>query len=782
MTVENISIDVKTNADRAANKLNSLSVALGKVSSAASGLSNGNMTALANAVTSLSQSHVSVAIFNSLATGITRLGEALKTVTPEDANVLDKIATSLAKLQGVDLKGFGSAIGAARRVSAAQAEQTPISAELQGFIESATQIDVLEAKLVSLRIAMQDAFDAGNIDKAYSIRGQIIQVEAAIDKAANGANRAKHSLRSVGDAAKKATSGVKGLFASLKRIAMYRLLRTVLKAISQAFKEGLTNAYFFSRTINGTLAKSLDSLSTKALTMKNQLGAALGGLLESITPLLLKLIDLATKAAQALSAFFAAISGGQYLVANEVAQSWDKATGAANKYKNTVLGFDELNRLDDSSGYGAGVSDMFVVGVLPPWAQRIKDFLDSDLAAKLKLNFKDILLNWGKKLTGKQIAKKVITGLAALCGATAGFLIGGVPGAIVGTLIGASLGVLFSSFLFDNDGVLSKEEVLKLVCTAAGALAGGALGFVVGGVAGAAIGVLVGAGLGVTISTMIFGEDGEQKDKVLKTLIVAMSALAGGVIGFMVGGPLGAVIGATVGAGVSLEIVNAAFAGAGDRKEMLTRTVVSVLLALAGGAIGFAVGGPLGALIGVTIGAGVSLVINNAAFADNGKSMQENILKSLIVVLGALVGGAIGFAIGGPLGAVIGAAIGIGVTLVATSIAWDQGSAEAIKNAGTKVNVSGSSHSSGKFASGGFPDTGSLFIAREAGPELVGTINGNTAVANNDQIVEAVASGVASAVSAVLGSSRGGDTSVHVYLDSREIKAGQTRLSRAMGV
>lgn len=38
------------------------------------------------------------------------------------------------------------------------------------------------------------------------------------------------------------------------------------------------------------------------------------------------------------------------------------------------------------------------------------------------------------------------------------------------------------------------------------------------------------------------------------------------------------------------------------------------------------------------------------------------------------------------------------------------------------------------FAAGGFPSTGSLFIANEAGPELVGTVNGNTAVANHGEI------------------------------------------------
>jgi phage-related protein len=48
-------------------------------------------------------------------------------------------------------------------------------------------------------------------------------------------------------------------------------------------------------------------------------------------------------------------------------------------------------------------------------------------------------------------------------------------------------------------------------------------------------------------------------------------------------------------------------------------------------------------------------------------------------------------------------------------------------------------------ADGGFVDTGELFIAREAGAEMVGSIGRKTAVANNDQIVAGIANGVAEA-------------------------------------
>lgn len=66
------------------------------------------------------------------------------------------------------------------------------------------------------------------------------------------------------------------------------------------------------------------------------------------------------------------------------------------------------------------------------------------------------------------------------------------------------------------------------------------------------------------------------------------------------------------------------------------------------------------------------------------------------------------------------------------------------------------------FASGGFPDTGELFVAREAGPELVGRINGKTAVANNDQIVSGISSGVFNAVtSAMKGINSKGNMNIH---------------------
>lgn len=81
----------------------------------------------------------------------------------------------------------------------------------------------------------------------------------------------------------------------------------------------------------------------------------------------------------------------------------------------------------------------------------------------------------------------------------------------------------------------------------------------------------------------------------------------------------------------------------------------------------------------------------------------------------------------------------------------------------------------GQFASGGLPTTGSLFIAREAGPELVGTMGNRTAVANNDQIVSGIQYGVASAMNSVLRTG-GSGTSEREVSEQNSLLREQNRL------
>lgn len=84
---------------------------------------------------------------------------------------------------------------------------------------------------------------------------------------------------------------------------------------------------------------------------------------------------------------------------------------------------------------------------------------------------------------------------------------------------------------------------------------------------------------------------------------------------------------------------------------------------------------------------------------------------------------------------------------------------------------------------GGFVDEGQLFIAREAGAEMVGSMNNRTAVANNDQIVDGIKAGVYEAVIAAMGNMKQtGEMIVKVFLDGKEVTANVEKHQRERGV
>lgn len=73
-----------------------------------------------------------------------------------------------------------------------------------------------------------------------------------------------------------------------------------------------------------------------------------------------------------------------------------------------------------------------------------------------------------------------------------------------------------------------------------------------------------------------------------------------------------------------------------------------------------------------------------------------------------------------------------------------------------------------KFANGGFPEEGQLFVAREAGAEMVGSMGGRTTVANNDQIVEGISQGVYEAVISA-NSQNNQQLTGNVYIDGSKV-------------
>lgn len=71
------------------------------------------------------------------------------------------------------------------------------------------------------------------------------------------------------------------------------------------------------------------------------------------------------------------------------------------------------------------------------------------------------------------------------------------------------------------------------------------------------------------------------------------------------------------------------------------------------------------------------------------------------------------------------------------------------------------------YASGGFPSVGEMFIARENGPELVGRIGNQSAVANNNQIIAGIKQGVYEAMMASGGGGSSGD--IKLYISGKQV-------------
>lgn len=197
----------------------------------------------------------------------------------------------------------------------------------------------------------------------------------ATQQAGTQSGRARPNIRGVGrdareagDNAKKGASGLAIFWQSLKRIAFYRFIRSIIREITDAFKTGITNLYHWSDAINGHFAAAMDRLATSSQYLKNSLGAMVAPLIESFIPILDVIIDKIVNVLNFFNMLVAAVSGADtYTVAKKSAAVWDdaasKTSGSAKKaadaIKRTLLGFDEINKLvsqNQSSGSGGSGS------------------------------------------------------------------------------------------------------------------------------------------------------------------------------------------------------------------------------------------------------------------------------------------------------------------------------------------------------------------------------------------------------------------------------------------
>ena len=134
------------------------------------------------------------------------------------------------------------------------------------------------------------------------------------------------------------------VFKAFKRVAFYRLVRTILSTLTNALKEGLQNIYQYSKETGTSFADTMDGLSTSMLQLKNSLGSMAAAFISAFSPMLEWLIDLAIDLSNTIGLAVAKMSG---------ASEWTKAVKVQNEYaaavektKRSLTGFDEINVLN----------------------------------------------------------------------------------------------------------------------------------------------------------------------------------------------------------------------------------------------------------------------------------------------------------------------------------------------------------------------------------------------------------------------------------------------------
>lgn len=600
-----------------------------------------------------------------------------------------------------------------------------------------------------------------------------------------GANSGSSALNELADMAARAGQsfgeserGVQKFLKSIGRMVKYRMVRGIFSAVTSGISESISNLYQYSKAIDGTFARSMDSASTSMQTFRNSIAAAASPLIVSLIPALQTVLSVVVSVINAINQLFSLLSG---------AAGWTKATDAAKEYaaaasgagsaaKGLLADFDELNVIQSKSGGGggagggAGFGEMFEESEFTGIFAWMQDHL------KLIQN-----LAWGigAAFAGWKIASvftkdlKQIAGFAATIGGAVlnlksnfDALNEGVTlDSLVGTVLGAVISIAGLGAMFGNVGVeiglavygaemavtglydqltngISWENLTEQVIGFAAIIA--VLGMLYG-IAGIGVGLLVGGIVEFGMGLKEFIETGELSNEVFAQMAIGIAAIGIG-IALLIGGWIPILI-----AGIAIlalwiaqkwDDIKESLGTIADWikenvidplsekwTEFTTWVSENIITPVSTGfsELGTAIDGFLSDPVGTIKEAWETVA---EWFSTNVTTPIGNFFKEAINTIISVING------------LIDKLNTLHIDL--PSKTFDLGPLGSYTFGGGSIGFSDIPKIP-LLASGGFAPTGQMFIAREAGPELVGTLGGHTAVANNDQIVSGISAGVSAA-------------------------------------
>lgn len=276
----------------------------------------------------------------------------------------------------------------------------------------------------------------GILSKSFAgMKSTLGQVTAGIKTAGGAFASLIHRFRNgipVFNRAKNAAGGLGGAFKTLGITAKFMLASFLISNSVRGAADGFKNLAKYSSSTNAELSSLMNSLNL----LKNSLASAFSPVLSAIAPALDTLINYCVNAINAIGQLFAALTGqGTYYKAVKgnqdfaagLSKSADKANNSAKALKNTLMGFDEINKLDDDSGSGgsggsggggsAGSFDMVPVeNAYADFAKQIKDAWAkadfTELGGIFGTKIRDALNNipWDEiKETAQKVGKSLAT-------------------------------------------------------------------------------------------------------------------------------------------------------------------------------------------------------------------------------------------------------------------------------------------------------------------------------------------------------------------------------------
>ena len=280
---------------------------------------------------------------------------------------MDSVADSAQKT-GESIRRAFDGTNITRPVEAARAKLESLEAQLEAVMAehqvAIFQDDDKGAEQLSRRMtSLYDRVEAARERLANEV------AKAAQKQAAEEEKAAKRSQRAAERQAKAASKPLRRMGTRLREIVsgalVFNLISSGLRAMTSYFGDAL---------------RSNDAFAASAGRLKGALMTAFQPIYEAVLPAIITLVNWLTVAIEAIGKFFAALSGKSYGQMQKNAKALNKqkdaiagAGGAAEKAKKQLMGFDEINKLNDQESGGGGGGGGSAADTINPVFEEIGD-------------------------------------------------------------------------------------------------------------------------------------------------------------------------------------------------------------------------------------------------------------------------------------------------------------------------------------------------------------------------------------------------------------------------